>query len=259
MLRGIPQKLWRLYDEQDVPVKLGVIGIAIVLLAGLQQAVANRPHRMTKLELQQLRTEAEEEALQAVPEARAAARRAKEHPQRALVIDRIDPHTPVTKLAGHTGRASFQIQYADGFFDVGDVRHWESTADPDPVELTSDRHSVAGGNRGQVMVGGCCEGGDARVEVVLRDRAPSALPPRGFREVSDMDLDLTSGDLLFTADYGTQRVVMLRPGYYRMRVAGVGAREFEQARERFRIELWPRGRSGVEADGALKVLRRTAD
>lgn len=248
MFRRIPEQLSRWYDQQETPTKIAAIAGVLLMLVGVQHETAKR-HRITRAEEAQLREQAEEVLMATRMQARAEADRLKAHPRKRWVSDPVAPRTPVTRPAGNTGRATFRVRSSFGFFYVNDARHRASTADPNPVDLIHGRHSVAAGSRGQVLVSASA---DAQVLVALEDRAPAALPA-GMREVSDMDLDLDTGRLVFTGDDGADRVVVLRSGSYRMRVAAAGAPEGNGKLERFRIELWPRSR-----DGELQVLRPSA-
>jgi hypothetical protein len=73
----------------------------------------------------------------------------------------------------------------------------------------------------------------------------------GWREVTDIDLDLPTGRLAFTSTSGTTDVVAMPINRYRLGVSGRSAHELEQGRERFRIDLWPR-----RADRPMHVLNR---
>jgi hypothetical protein len=148
------------------------------------------------------------------------------------------------------GAVALRVDYSDGFFTVSDRRHL-MTPD-DTFAAAAKRHSVAGGPPAAVTVMACCEGNDARVTVVLRAAAPTRVAA-GWTQVSDLDLDLPAGHLTLANEGVVSAVVDVPPGRYRARIAGTGAVELEQDRERFRIELWPR-----RANARLVVLRSSS-
>jgi hypothetical protein len=179
-----------------------------------------------------------------------ALRKAADQPvsEREWVTEDTYPETRFAQLRA-PGEVAAVADYADGFFTLSERRHL--LTDEDALGEAQHRHSVAGGTAAEITVLACCEGNDAPVALVLRTAAPTRVAP-GWTEVTDLDLDLPDGHLTLSNEGSTSQIVEVPRGRYRVRVAGMGAVEMEHARERFRIELWPR-----RADTPMAV-RRTA-
>jgi hypothetical protein len=151
------------------------------------------------------------------------------------------------------GERRLRVGYDDGWIGLSDVRHWGSQDDVQAaIEALDTRRTVIAGGPGEAIVGGCCEGSDARVTVALRRGAPPLGSATTWPESSEVDLDLGSGALVFSSTGGTSAVVNLPEGRYRLRVSGAGAWEGQQEKDAYLVELWPR-----TANAPLRVLRPT--
>jgi hypothetical protein len=163
-------------------------------------------------------------------------------PERAWVTEERSKGTAVRRLDA-PGEVTFDVGYSDGYIDVSDVRHLVTAEDEDPIAVASRTHAVVVGGPGEAMISACCEHNLAPVTLALLRRAPRGIP--AWPEVSEVDLDLGTGQVAFTSTGGMAALVSVPRGRYRMRVSGRGAVEYE--RERFRVELWPRTQSsGLE-------------
>jgi hypothetical protein len=235
--------------------KLKVIGVICALVALLVFFKFSTDHPTRSSVIAHINRDAQAHRLPHLSDAelRVLAEEARRHHQQA-----IKPHwdTEQTKGAarhalGDDGQLRLLVGYDDGYFYVSDVHHRVTPQDGDPLQEMVDAHSVAAGGPGRVIVGTCCEGNETPVELVLRGSAPKRIQP-DWNEVTDIDLDLPTGRLAFTSTGGTSDVVTMRVGRYRMRISGRGAHEFQQDRERFRIDVWPRA-----VDQSMRVLDRT--
>jgi hypothetical protein len=162
---------------------------------------------------------------------------------------------PTTVTLRAPGERNLRVGYSDGWIGLSDVHHWGSADDvQDAISALDERRSVVAGGPGEAIVGGCCEGSEARVTVALRREAPTAGAGSTSRWpwVGEVDLDLTTGTLVFTSTGGTAAVVHVPEGRYRLRLSSAGAVEGEQDKDAYRVELWPR-----TANTALRVLRPT--
>jgi len=140
---------------------------------------------------------------------------------------------PRVRVRGAGEEARLRIPYSDRVFQLSDERHVPDARDaPDPRQ-----RAVVGGGPGLATVLACCSIGDAPATIALRDGRP---PASTWSQAAETDLDLPSGHLAITTTDGLLAVAELPRGAYRLRVSGRGARELQQRRERFLIELWRR-------------------
>lgn len=158
---------------------------------------------------------------------------------------------PVTRLEA-PGERALRVGYTDGFIDLSDARYRVTPDDVDPIDQASERRAVVAGGPGGAMIGGCCESSEARVTVALRRSAPPTAPASRWPAASEIDLDLSTGALVFSSTDGPEAVVDVPSGRYRVRVSSAGAIENEQDKDAYLVELWPRTR-----DTPLRVLRPT--
>jgi hypothetical protein len=237
MRSRVPGPLLRLYDRHDVAFKVGALILGIVVVIALSHDSVAHPTRESAAQRLAADALAGRQPHLSDAEIRAL-NQPQDVPARQWVTEQTSASTPVHHLDG-PGELELRVGYSDGAFYVSDVRHLVTDHDVDPIDVSSETHAVVAGGPGEAMVFACCEGNDARVTLAVLRAAPARVP-RGWAEVTDLDLDVATGHLAFAATGGVSQVVTVPAGRYRMRVTGVGAVEFEQDRERFRIELWPR-------------------
>jgi hypothetical protein len=144
------------------------------------------------------------------------------------------PAVARVQVAAVGAEARLRIPYADQVFQLSDAQHV-----PDARDLAGlPGDAIVSGGPGLATVLACCSLGDADATIALRERRPPA--PSAWPESAETDLDLPSGHLAISTTNGLLAVAELPSGAYRLRVSGRGARELQQRRERFLIELWRR-------------------
>jgi hypothetical protein len=173
--------------------------------------------------------------------------RTQRHPTERSILEHVNQSVAMGQ------QRHLRVGYDDGWIGLSDVRHWGSEDDVQAaIEALDTRRAVVAGGPGEAIVGGCCEGSDARVTVALRRDAPPLRDASTWPESSEVDLDLGTGALVFSSTGGTSAVVNLPEGRYRLRVSSAGAQELQQEKDAYLVELWPR-----TANTPLRVLRPT--
>ncbi|WP_445149414.1 hypothetical protein [Baekduia sp. Peel2402] len=251
---SIPPRLLAWYRRHTVDALLGATAIAVVLALGAGYVINHHPTRASAAAhvAQQVRdAHGEVDQLERIRLSEAEYEALREKPHFTPHWNHVETDAGTERRTLKRGdEIALRVSYSDGYFMLSDVWYRVTDHDVDPIDQISDTGAVVAGGPGEAMVAGCCEGGDAPVTLALRDRDPKA-PSAAWSESSEVDLDLQTGDLAFTQTGGTDAIVSVPSGKYRLRVSGRNAHEFEQDDERFLIELWPRTR-----DARLAVLRR---